>query len=97
VWFFFWNDELGKTLSQGRNVVLIINAIQTSWSVIGFKFELNLSEIRDASFNSVNVKPVTQFQDGVRAATQNTDVYVEFKGTDNSRGFFLLLFIVKNT
>jgi hypothetical protein len=69
---------------------LFVSAIETSRSVIGFKFELktNVSGIHDASLNSVNVKPVTEFQDGVRAAKQSTDIYVEFKANDSSRKYF---------
>jgi len=69
---------------------LFVSAIKTSRSAIGFKFELktHVSEIHDASFNSVNVKPATEFQDGLRAAKQNTDIYVKFKVADSSRRFF---------
>ena len=64
---------------------MFVSAIETSRRVIGFKFELktHVSEIHDASLNSVNVKPVAEFQDGVRAAKQSTDI--------------LLLFVVKTS
>jgi hypothetical protein len=66
---------------------LNFSAIKTSRFVIGFKFELNtnISEIHDASFNIVNVKPVTGFEDGVWAARQSNDSYVEFKAADSRR------------